>query len=429
MLAECIPADSLALAKQAALILQWPLQHGFPFATVELVDSSHCPQLADLRLRPGDAWVWGRVKRLGNGKTKERLLAHMSLIQPGAPVAIRDLERARRRLARSGWFSEVGKAQLFRARNRNQLYPAFWIEEADQSSAEGWIQYQNQPQSQDDAPWSGKILVDLQNIAGTGRVLRIAGESGNQERSAEFNYREPYPLDFPIWMAFSGGLWQQDTLAEQAWGTADFTLPLDFEWSLVLGGGVSWDREGDLQSETRWGRIGISRDGRDRLPFPRSGWLWSTDWKAGQRKTDSSQTFARAQSTLGVWYPLWSSFGWVNLWQAEGLWPRQARYLESEWISLGGDILSGYWPGSLKTTAYGYWNTSVQWSWKRSQALLFLESARIRSRLGNGQETRHSYGLSWNQDVAGAGLGIKLGWSEEAELGEALLSVRVLTRF
>lgn len=427
---QCAPEDSLALQKQAEVMLQWPLSHGFPFAQVVRAQAPAC----DLILQRGEAWVWGRLKRLEEGKTKIEVIETLSLIVPGEPVVLRNLERARNRLRRSGWFMDVSSPQLFRAKNRNQLLPAFSIQEGNQSSAEGWVSYQSS-ENGEESPWSGRALVDLQNIAGSGRSLRVLGETGNQQRTAEISYREPFPFGTRAWLDFAGGIWQEDTTSRKVWGQLDMTFPIDFEWDFVMGGGSSVSEQESQEVISRWGSMGAKRDGRDKLPLAERGWMWSTQWVAGNRKLhyedapDSSMAFAKTSVDLGVWLPLWKKLGWVNQVAAEAIWPRKGQYLETEQIALGGERLAGYWPGSLRTTAYTHLWTALQWNWKVSQVQIFAEGANFETEVVTERVTRLSYGISWKQELQDVALGVKLAWSEEASAGDALLSMQLLTRF
>ena len=412
-------ASAQELPSDVDHLLQWPLQHGFPFAEViqENPDSS-------MLLERGDAWVWGRVRRLGEGNTQEYVIQSLSLLEPGLPVNLYDLPRARNRLRRSGWFSDVSDAKLFRYPNRNQLIPAFRITEDSQNSAEGWFTYQSQENGEGELPWTGHIAVSLQNISGTGRNLQVSGETGSEERRAEASYREPFILGTHSWLDLNGGMWQPDSESRKVWGSFVWTNPIDFEWDISLGGGASDAKNANERAQSRWGSVGVSRDGRDQLPFARRGWMWSSTWSGGVRKADTSMTFAKLSAEWGIWIPIWNGLGWVNRSSAEGLWPRDGAFFETELLRLGGEKLAGYWPGSLMTQGYCYDMVAFQWTGFRAQTQLFVEIAKMES-LG----TRLSYGASWSQDVQYAIVGVILGWSEDARFGEALLSMHIQTRF
>ena len=110
---QCNPVDSLEQQIQTELFLEWSMNHGFPFAEVEQVENADCPNSPSLLMRRGDAWVWAKAKRLGEGKTKDEVVEGLSLLVPGEPVVLKNLERARKRIRRSGWFEDVGYPQLY----------------------------------------------------------------------------------------------------------------------------------------------------------------------------------------------------------------------------------------------------------------------------------------------------------------------------
>ncbi|HSQ41201.1 MAG TPA: hypothetical protein VLM37_02850, partial [Fibrobacteraceae bacterium] len=408
--------------------LHWARNHGFPFAVVHL----DCAETPKLVMKRGAAWVWGPVHRLGSGKTREEVLARMSLLKRGTPVRLDDLPRARKLLSRSGWFASVGEAQLFRSSNRNQLHPAFPIEEQSTNEAEGWFSYQNDG-SDSGGSWTGHISLTLDNISGTGRSLELLGETSDDTREASFSYREPYPLGAPLVAQVEAGMWTEDSTEEKEWGELGTTWRLDFEWSAELSTGISHAREDDATSDSRWGALAVTRDGRDRQPLPRQGWLWSLELTGGRRKiqdsteNDTTRNYAKCYTEFGLWLPLHQRLGWVNQSFAEALWPHDGGYLSAELLSLGGEILAGYWPGAFKTTAYADWQSSLRWTWSQTQALVFVEGARLLA--DDAWEWHLSYGLGWEQQTSGVGLGLRLAWNEDSKPLEGLLSLALRTKF
>jgi hypothetical protein len=430
--ASCSVQDSIQHASEAQSLLQLEQNRGFPFAVVRL----QCQDSVTLVVERGEAWVWAPVRRLNPGKTKDDLLMRMSLLRKGMPAKMGDLERARKLLARSGWFSSVTPARLFRVANRNQLIPAFQVEELNSNQAEGWFSYQNDPQDSAESPWQGRVSVSLENIAGTGRSLWVEGESGSQVRSASFTYREPYPFQVPFVFQFDGGMWNQDSTQERVWGDFGAQWQLDFEWGAEVFAGFATSRETGEKASSKWGSVAIARDGRDRLPLARSGWLWFLELKGGSRSTQDSllenflDAFAKSSSRLGIWIPLWRNLGIVNQGEAEALWPRTAQFLEPELIALGGERLPGFWPGSIKTDAFALWHTGLQWTWRDSRALVFVEGARIRNLAQVARwDLKSSFGFGWEQQTSGVGIGLRLAWNEDSKPLEALLSLSVKTRF
>lgn len=422
--------DSSHLQQQVQAELRWNQDHGFPFAQVQLVAADSCISQMALVVLPGEGYVWSLVRRLGVGITREELLVRMSLLEPGAPVVLGNVERARKLLARSGWFSSVGSARLFRERDRNRLIAAFPLEEYANNQVELMGAYQSDAKAQEQAPWTGRVLIDLQNISGTGRALYVLGETGSAERSAEFRYREPYPLGSVYVLNVNGGMWQQDSTQSQYWGELAVSQQINFEWNITVAGGESQVRQDSLQSATRWGRIAAARDGRDRIPLSRKGWMASGDLKGGRRSVsdtgstnDSASGFAQTGVQLGVWKPLWEKLTWSNEWESSALWPKAEKYLEPELLSLGGTRLRGYWPGSIRTTAFALWTSSLQWIEESSLAEVFVEGAVVhRSRYA-------SYGVGWEQEKTGVGVTVRIAWSKDAAPLEALLSLGVKTRF
>jgi hypothetical protein len=420
VLAQVCVQDSLHLENEIASRLRLNQNHGFPFASVQMEASDSCASRWRLVDISGEGYVWAGVRRLGEGITREDLLTRMSLLKPGEPVALGNLERSRRLLARSGWFADVGKVRLFRESDRNRLIPAFPIEEFANNQVEVLVAYQSDANKSEDAPWSGRVLVDLQNIAGSGRALYVIGQTGSVERSAEFRYREPYPWGIDYILQMNAGMWQLDSTQSHLWSELAISQQINWEWNFTAAGGQSNIREDSLQSETRWGRITALRDDRDRLPLPRTGWMASGEIKGGTRTwTDFAQTGAQ----LGIWIPIRSKWTWANEWESSALWPRQERYLQPELLSLGGVHLRGYWPGSIRTTDYSLWTSSLQWIDLRSLAEVFVEGAVVeRSRFV-------SYGVGWEQQKTGVGVTVRLAWSKNAAPLEALLSLGVKTRF
>jgi len=419
---------SFAAANSVSDTLSWLENHGFPFARARL-DSSGA-----IQVDRGSAWVWAPLRLLDSGSTGVEVLQRLSLLEPGAPVRMRDLERSRRLLLRTGWFSKVGEYRIFRAPGRNLLVPALAVTQEASNQVEAWGSLQNDAAA-DSNSWEGRLLLDLQNLAGTGRCLRVVAERGANERRAELTWREPYILGSPWNATLYGGISQIDSTQENVWAHLETTTQLDFEWSSGVGAQVEKVREDSNTVEQRRGTLSIMRDGRDRLPLARQGWMWNLNVQAGQRipqtnAADTSQAVAQATSSLGLWWPLGRHVGvsqegeWGRIWcgHPQGL-------LTGEVYALGGNKLKGYWPASLHAIAFVREETRLLWNMENSQAFLFAEGARLRELRARSWAWRTSYGIGWQQQQRGLGVGLQLAWRDDAAARDALLGVSVQNRW
>jgi len=416
----CEALDSLSLARRAQELLMYEQNHGFPFAQVHALHSDTCTQSTDLVVERGQGWVWAPLQRLGVGRTRDDLLVRMSLLEPGTPVALGDLPKMQRLFARSGWFSEVGEPKLYRSPDRNSLVPAIPLHEALNNQAELWFAYQKK--------WTGHLLLDLNNIAGTGRSLHVSGEKLDQERSANLSYSEPYPLGLPLVLQGEVSMDELDSLDAIYKASMGATWQLDYDWLLGVHAGEERAKATDTSVDSKWAECSLTEDLRDQQILTHRGWLWNTSLRGGTRRIrdseggDTTWPLAQVSANWGLWLPLVSHLGWAGEASGAALWPVQSHFLNAELFELGGSKLAGYWPASIRTRAYTYARSSLLWNFTHSQASVFAEGAHV-------PHNYACYGLGWAQERSGTGIDLRLAWTPESAFLEALVSLTVHTRF
>lgn len=411
------PCTSQDSAHARHVLREWT-NNGFPFAQV----LDPCVHRDSLVLVPGEGWVWGTVELNQDAQMDPDLFARMSLLEKGAPVRLEDLEKSRRHLLRTSWFAEVSPAKLYRSPTRNQMIPFFRIRENRSGLVEGWMSLQ------EGEGFLGRVFAQFDNISGKGRSLQIQAESSKESRKAAFHYAEPYPLGWPFSVGVDGSIWNLDSTQSSAELFLGIGWQQNFEWSYTIASGVREVQSSDQRMTTYWGNLLIMRDGRDRLPLPRQGWMWDLDVGAGSPDSEEDPAKAKMQSSLAIWLPLVNRLGAGITLESGTLWPRHANWLMPELYPLAGEVLHSYWPGSLLSQSFVATSLELHWMLQEARFFAFATGVRAEDVLGSWNWLGE-YGFGWEQHGEGVGIDLRLAWSKKSSFGQGLIGVAIRTRF
>lgn len=200
-----------ALAGAASALVDAYAEAGRPLAAVRPVVSAVDGGRFDVTLEvdEGPEVVFARPVAVGNEVTREDVIVRESGIVAGRPFSRLALERSRRRLERTGLFSDVSGPSLAFARGRSEAVPVFEVEEASVNRVLGALGY-----APGDERLSGSVEVALGNIAGTGRRAEVHWKRlPGDERRAAFAYLEPWLLGAPVDVGVSGSQTVRDTIS------------------------------------------------------------------------------------------------------------------------------------------------------------------------------------------------------------------------
>lgn len=393
---------------QDSLEFYW--DSGFPAARLQ------CDSLGISMIR-GDAWVWATARQVPLGKTDTMVFARLSGLQTGAPVALKDLQRAQRRLARTGYFAPEGEPQLFRIAKRNRLVPVFPMRDQAANQLEALLGYGGED------GWSGQILLTLRNMAGTARDLDFQGSRADRQSEGTLAYKEPDVLGTGWNLRLQGSVSDLDSVRERSVGL-EGSRDIGFEWQYAIGGGAG---SRDWRS---W--LVLRYDGRDRLPLPREGATLSGQlaWYGPRGSDTVAQRVAGTLSASRLW-PLPAQAGIRFSGLAYGMLPSED-YAPAYLYAIGGrDDFRALRPRSIRTRAYGISEVDLQWlGIAQSAAHLFFQPGVYRDRSpGHGWQRVWGYGLGFEQARGSVAVSLYYTLQQGIGLGEGLLNLSVKSYF
>lgn len=361
-------------------------ENGYPFAKASYsIDSTG---FAFVRLERGNAWVWASAENREYSKSRKETFSRLSGLEAGSLVRLSDLERAERKLIRTGYFESTAPPKLFRDSVRSRLFPVFSMRDLSVNSVEGFVSYA----SGEDGGFAGNIELSLYNIRGTGRDLNVSGVSGDWERSVSALYKEPW-LFGSGWSGIVRASFQDDSTSREALLEAGLSRSVGFFFEFAVLGGIGNDRLAyTLETEFK---------NMDRIVLPRHGQRLSGIFRVTRERSDSSHAFITDLHADGEFFtPLSQGVVLHSSFSVGTLLPTDRQFRKSLLFSLGGlKNLKGYRPGFFRTRAYGISELDLQWRVMENLALHgFLEPGLHRAEApAHGWSDTYSYGLGISQ--------------------------------
>jgi outer membrane protein insertion porin family len=285
-----------------SLITQYS-NHGYPFVSVTVgsIVSRPCPGSEDdcltlsLDIVEGPRVTIDRVDISGNNLTRPDVILRESRISIGDIYRLDDVEKARLRLLRLGFFSSVDDPDIVMSESGSGL--KLRVTETAMNTFDGVIGYLPPVQGNDHGTFTGMVNVLLKNMFGTGRRLGARWQHDNvSTQELQFQYLEPWIAGLPVNVGLGFFQRQQDTTYVQR--TYDARTEVTAFDNLTLSALFSFDQV--IPSATMSGffvtgstsvstGIEIRYDMRDDPAAPTRGYLYRSDVRVG-RKTVASQS-------------------------------------------------------------------------------------------------------------------------------------------
>ncbi len=298
-----LPFSPNRLEQGIGILLGFYDRHGFPTAVVQPETVSREGGWVDVTLRVDE----GRVAKIGrvifNGLTGTRrgiLLAESGMSEGEAYDGGRIAE-ARMRLIALGVFESISEPSLSFGDGDTTVAVAFEVVEAKTSRVEGLMAY---VPSQEEGKVVGSLDLELGNIAGTLRRLRVLYDRSGPDRLRwSIAYHEPRLGGTPI--SLEAGV--SSDVIETSFARRKLTLGIKFRGEarleLGLGGilGVTKDRseggdEGDFSE--RGVSFDLRYEGRDRPVNPLSGGFLAVSHEVSLLSFDDEGVEDRTLSSL-----------------------------------------------------------------------------------------------------------------------------------
>jgi outer membrane protein assembly factor BamA len=418
------------------------LNSGYPFAEIRMDQQELPPGRVRLLLdvASGSGYKLGRVLYTGT-RTKSDILDRLSLLRRGEPFSLRHLTLARRKLARTGYFSNLWEGQLRRDGGKNVLYPALHLTDIQGSSISGLFGYASSQENKSEI--TGFMDVTLRNLLGTARDFDFHFMAAEREKQVKLAYVEPWFGPLPLGGGFRFFLDLEDSVYNEiAWGVSLFQdmtfqskyiITFDFQKNEML----DLSQKGDILSTKSSAAItGIETilDWRNRAPLTTSGGRLGL--RLGGIRRDASDSLAylfQNRTNISFFLPIVNRLFFHLAGRTESTWPlKKSLTNRGNLFETGGaGTLRGFRENAFITNFYAYGNLELQYLLSReSRVFLFADPGLINRDKGDIYWRRIlGYGL-W-ADLGGKNWVFGLGYalSNQRGIGDGLVHARVVNRF
>jgi translocation and assembly module TamA len=285
---------------------------GYPFAKVSIAsiipnDSSHEISI-HLSLEEGKRARIGRIVTLGNQNTGSEVITRELRIPIGSYYDAGEIERARSRVERLGFFETVEEPELYLI-NDSTVAIVVRVKEANTSTIDGVVGYNPGRSNADRGYVNGFVDLAFRNISGTGRngSLSYSHETQNSQQLG-VRYLEPWLFHFPLNVSLSFLERQQDSTYVRTDLGAEFVLL--FSEDIAINATLGLDRviPTDLpdqsftafDSRTFTTGLGGTFDTRDNVVAPIHGVLASLGASYGAKSLYGPTRFLTTTTSTNV---------------------------------------------------------------------------------------------------------------------------------
>ncbi len=197
---------------------------GFPFCNISVEDVSRdsAGALITMAVDENIRCFFGKTVFTGALKTRSYVIERIMKLTEGASFSEEKLAKARERLFRSGLFESIDPPVISIKPGRRVTDITINLKEAAISSAEGVLGYK--PQKSKTPEFSGYVDLNLRNIAGTMRGLRLHYLKEYPLTQADFYYFEPWIMK----SNFDGELFFNFKIDEESYSFFESKLRVTF---------------------------------------------------------------------------------------------------------------------------------------------------------------------------------------------------------
>lgn len=321
--------------------------------------------IAGMTLMPGRRVTLGRIELAGLENTDRNLLNPMLGSLEGELYSTTRLEQVRFRLQRSGLFTLVESAELFRD-SRGQFGALYRVEEMPVGEASGAAGY---APAEEGGGLAGALDLRLLNLFGGGRSIAVSWQRDSESlASYRIAYGQPWLFETPL--SVSSELTQE--VYDSAWVARQARLELTYDsfqgWSLrggVVGRSVLADSFATALDTLEYGMTGIEGavqlDTRDNPLLPRQGGAYSAWAELHFVRGDGPDRVRRTGLDLTHHLPLGRQLGLMGSLHAVEAIGEGGALPRAEWPRIGGAAtVRGYVERSLQGTRAGWTNLELR---------------------------------------------------------------------
>jgi len=288
--------DQSALQDDISRMLEIYNNSGFPLAKIKIDSVYVCKQKGSdslgiaLSVDEGKRFRIDAIKIEGNTKTKDYVIIRALRIPPDTYYDDSEIQLARTRLMKLGFFQSVSDPELFSSGDTTGLL--IKVAEGNTSTFDGVIGYVPSQLGQS-GYFTGMIDISMSNLFGTGRKFRAMWHQETKlTQELEVGYGEPYIFGYPINAEFDFSQRQQDStsVTRNLSVTGVFMFGDNFNANLSIGDYSTtpllnaannyYVYESDVVNIG----IGATYDTRNDLYSPTQGAMYQTQFQLGLKR-------------------------------------------------------------------------------------------------------------------------------------------------
>ncbi len=437
---------------------------GFPMAHIEIesIKPQDAGDAADGNLAITLNIIQGRQARIeriaiaGNSITSSDVILRELRIVPGSIYDSRELERARARIERLGFFESVSEPQLF-VLTDSTLAVLLTVREANTSAIDAVLGYIPGRTTSDKGYIMGLANLDFRNISGTGRSGRLSYAREDQSsQQLEVHYLEPWLFGWPLNAAIGFQEREQDSSYTRMTIDAALTLLFTEDMSIAATGALERVTPTDLPSypftafDSKTLSYGLTAklDTRDNSLAPRTGIVAALSASYGVKSIYGPTRFldSATSTSVGIRTVGLDVSGYVptvspRIIAAIGLHARTISAFggnldQSDFSRLGGlRTIRGYREAELLASGYAYTNLEARvMTGSVSYLFLFLDAGYLvksPTRTDAIQTEQHplSYGLGAQVESPLGVLSVSAGLPSGEPLDQLKIHFGLVTQF
>ncbi len=234
-----------------------------------------------LRVEEGPRAKIGKIVILGNETTSENVITRELALRQGAYYNADELNAARERVDRLGFFESVSQPELYLDRDSSAIL-VLRVKEASTSAIDGVLGYNPPANTTESGYLSGLVDLSLRDISGTGRNATLHYDRTTAStQTLEVTYLEPWLFSYPLNLTGDFAQRQQDSTYTQTTASGNLSLALTQDIRII--GTLAYERVipsnedstafSTYDSRTITTGLSASIDTRDNSIAPRSGVL------------------------------------------------------------------------------------------------------------------------------------------------------------
>lgn len=419
--------------------------NGYPFINLIINDvtlkrdKNHYRVDLIINAKAGKLTRISQIEIQGNNVTKKEVILRELNVEPGSIYQQEEIDKIPQLLNRLGYFKQVHQPKLVLNEDK-QLALLIKLEEGNTTTFDGVIGYipEDQSVTKSDGYFTGLLNATFRNMFGTGRRFEIFWEKPD-EFSDQFKlyYEEPWVFNFPVNVGIGlERLVRDTTYIERTYFSKSSlsisnTLKAKFAISqkITIPDSIASRNLRLTRNINSSIEVGIEYDTRDYPINPRSGVLYSTYYRFGQKQNTGpsyllsednlikNEQLQTVQMDLEYYLSLWSNqLIFFHIFGAQIKSNKdQLQLTDHIWFG-GARSLRGYRENSFHGTVVSWLNLEYRFLIGRNSRIFLFNDWGFYQYSGNGSKNENflpGYGIGIRFDTALGIMGIDFGLGKD----------------